>query len=305
MFSLGAVFGKKLSTSQTAGQTMAAKYLFQLILCMIIIWVLKKPVTIAKNEVRYVAIRTIGIGCANTLIYWTFNYLPYDSACVIFNGIIAVCCYIISRIWLKELIQIYDAVVMVVIMIGTFLSAQPQVFFNISSTDCYRHGFIIGLTGIIIAGIMYAFSSCVNRKIVETDALIIITLLSVMGVCIGSLYMLATWRFWDSSISRENVLLNIVLGLFSIGGSYCWTRGLQVSNTVEFIIGAQMDIPFGLIFQQAILDIAPNAFLLAGGVLVIIGVTLWSVKTQVLVFMGARLERQGFKPLENIGELSN
>jgi drug/metabolite transporter (DMT)-like permease len=207
------------------------------------------------------------LGSTALLFYfYSLVHLPLGEATVIQN-MNPVFATLLAVLVLNEAIHAPEIVCLVASLIGVLLIAHPAPLFGTDQTSA-TNTFAVGaaLVGAVCSGTAYTLV----RKMRATEhPLVIVFYLPLLSVPMSLPFALAEWR-WPDAVEWA-LLLGI--GLTTQLAQVSMTRGLQLERTARATTTGYLQIAFAVVWGAVILGEIPDAWTLAGAV-IIIGSTL-------------------------------
>jgi drug/metabolite transporter (DMT)-like permease len=207
------------------------------------------------------------LGSTALLFYfYSLVHLPLGEATVIQN-MNPVFATLLAVLVLNESIRAPEIVCLVASLIGVLLIAHPAPLFGTDPTSA-TNTFAVGaaLVGAFCSGTAYTLV----RKMRATEhPLVIVFYLPLLSVPMSLPFALAAWR-WPDAVEWA-LLLGI--GLTTQLAQVSMTRGLQLERTARATTTGYLQIAFAVVWGAVILGEIPDAWTLAGAV-IIIGSTL-------------------------------
>lgn len=201
---------------------------------------------------------------------------PVDMASLIQTQLIFV--IILARIWLKELIGIYEVFFITIILTGTFLVTQPQFLFGSTSANDYHYryiGILLSFTAAVLSSIM----SCIVRSL-HTINPYLIAFLQGIG---ASVTLLIYGSVRESVMPSGDEWLWILLG--AVGGALCvmlFTFAYKMEEASLVTAISALETIITVVLQIIVLHVFPNWITVIGAVLTMVGVMALALKKQIL-----------------------
>jgi len=201
-------------------------------------------------------------GCSYALLVMLFvtaNKLTSSANAIFLQNTAPIWIALFSRWFLKERIERYDWVTIVVVMMGMTL-----FFIGDLNSGNIKGNFIAVLSGIAMAGVV------IFLKLQKEDSPLEMT---VVGNIIT--FIIAIPFFFISVPNLRSILGLLILGVFQLGISYIfYTTAIKYVSTVEAILIPILEPLLNPVWVFWGTGEAPSVYAVLGGALVIITITI-------------------------------
>ncbi|CAM1326940.1 Uncharacterised protein g9367 [Pycnogonum litorale] len=233
---------------------------------------------VPSGERIYLLFRIIFASSGNVMIYCAFRDLPYLDTLVISYGILAVSSAVISRVWLKETITLFSFVMMIFILSGVVMAAQPKLLLSSIWTKNFDYEMSVGLLWAVGSGICVGAGGCLIKRITDTPTA---GHMFYFSLCSLLLSLLQMWIFFDFEfhLNTDNIILALSIGLLSVIVNVVWIKGWQIANITEMSLALQVEIPAAIFFQWCLLDGNLSIFSIIGGIIVVVSIILTTLQS--------------------------
>ncbi|CAM1154649.1 Uncharacterised protein r2_g4330 [Pycnogonum litorale] len=236
---------------------------------------------VPSEERIYLLVRIVFASAGNVMIYCAFEYLPYLDTLVISYGILAISSAVIARLWIKEAITLFSFIMMIFILSGVIMAAQPKLLFSSYLTDTFSHRILVGLIWAFASGMFVGAGGCLIKRLMNTPIAGHILYFSVCSLVI-SLVEMSIYSDFQLHLNKDRIFLALSIGLLSGIVNLAWVKGWQISNITEMSLAMQVEIPAAMLFQWWLLQGNLNIFSIIGGILVVISIILNTLQNSIL-----------------------
>nr|CAD7203921.1 unnamed protein product [Timema douglasi] len=251
------------------------------------------PIVIYRNERvfprgrRIMLILRSFVGTTGLMLsFYAFRHMPLaDASVVVFS--VPVFVAIFAYLFLKEPCGLFNAISVVLTLIGVVLITRPPLLFGHSVPALASSEEVTNSSD--IWGAIAAFSA----TLFGANAYVLLRALkglhfSVIMTNFGSFALIqtlaVTWSLGALCLPRcgEDRLLVVALALFSFGGQILLTIALQLEQAGPVAIARSADIVFAFIWQVIFFKEVPNHYSIGGAVLVTSSVMLTGLRKWAL-----------------------
>ncbi|KAJ8887784.1 hypothetical protein PR048_014002 [Dryococelus australis] len=220
------------------------------------------------------------------LSFYAFRHMPLaDASVVVFS--VPVFVAIFARLFLKEPCGLFNAVSVVLTLIGVVLITRPPLLFGhsipalASPNETTNTSDFWGAVAAFSATIFGANAYVLLRALKGLHFSVIMTNFGAFALIQT---LVVTWELGGLCLPRcgYDRLLVVALAVFSFGGQILLTLSLQMEQAGPVAIARSADIVFAFIWQVLFFKEVPNLYSIAGAILVtssvmLVGVRKWAL----------------------------
>lgn len=257
----------------------------------------KKPFLPSPNEKMLTIASVVSTTTAITCIVASLTFIsPFDSEAVICTNIIFTALF--SSLFLKEIIDLFDIVALVLSIIGMYLIVQPSFIFQRAVEKVNTMNRIYGFLFALLASISIASMLISNRKIKNTasETLMVSTFALVFMV---SLILTLSFGLLKRPNNVPMILYPMIITVSDLIGQYLLIKIVRVESALTVSIKVLINLPMILLLQLAILRMVPNLLSFSGSILIIISVVSIIFKDKILLRCKLKTDGILFKRLSD------
>ncbi|KAG1697909.1 putative membrane protein [Nymphon striatum] len=240
---------------------------------------LKDPSTIMRPVFMDIMIMLgsgLCMGITSLSGFYSYNFISITDAATIFNAQ-PVIVLIISSIWLKENIGIFEIFTVFIVLTGVFCVCQPEFIFGaVHSPNSW-----IGFLSASVTCVGIGFATCMIRRVSTHNPATII----IMQTCI-TVPVCFIWRvIFPGDVDPQTTEMWIILFAGTTLSGFArvlMTFSLKYEYSYVVSIIGTFEILFTLGLQIAVFNDVPNFISVLGALLVISGVILIILKEKIL-----------------------
>ena len=202
---------------------------------------------------------------------------------------------VIARIFLKEELGLIQTSTLVITICGLLLSLRLPEVLKENKDRNFDGSFILGLISAIISVPLIAFSIVVLRQLKKVHFTINMLYMSIFGMIENAILNGIFFPFVPVTCGWDQ-LLCLIVGVFGAATNCFFTLALQVEHAgVATIEKCSIDILLGIVFQILFFSVYPDMYVISGGGLVLISLTVIGIKNWVLTLPEESNKRQRLK----------
>lgn len=217
------------------------------------------------------------------LSFYAFRHMPLaDASVIVFS--VPVFTAIFARMFLKEPCGLFNIFSVVLTLIGVVLITRPPILFGDSIDslgDSEQHTEIWGAVAAFSATLFGANAYVLLRALKGIHFAVIMTNFGCFALV---MCLMVTWgigALCAPPCGTDRYLI-VALALFSFGGQILLTLALQMEQAGPVALARSSDIVFAFIWQVLFFSEIPNAYSVAGAILVLSSVVLTGLRKWVL-----------------------
>ncbi|GAU90913.1 hypothetical protein RvY_03265-2 [Ramazzottius varieornatus] len=208
------------------------------------------------------------------------DYVLADASVIMFSSPVFVA--IFSRIFLKEPFRWSHALAIVVTLTGCILVSRPPAIFGtlVAETSVDWNGRIWGYVASIASAMFTASVYVTIRHMKNLDSNFVLFYMAVIGLIVSAIVTGALNQFGPMNDPKE-------IGAFFGVGFLAWlssesmVRALRLETASLIALLRTGDIVWAFIWQITIFKMMPHYFSIIGAVLVVLCVSLLSIKESI------------------------
>lgn len=272
------IFGKYTASEFPPIWTAFLRWIIALIFLIPLAQFIEKPSWFRvwkKNWIIIVLLSAIGVVIYNFLVYSSLQYTSAINGSLI-NSLTPAFIMIFSLVFLKEKISPIQVLGLIISFIGVLTVLTKGNLFQVFHTQ-YNKGDAIMLLSVIF----WAVYSLLGKKAKEIPVITLVTMTAIIGIL-----MMIPFIFFQPIHSEKVTSLGIIgiiyLGVFpSVGSFIFWNKGIKLLGAG--IAGISLNLmPIFTAVIALILGHGLSMSQIAGGVIVIVGMLITTVKKNAL-----------------------
>jgi len=228
------------------------------------------------------------VGTTSLLLsFYAFRRMSLaDASIIIFSTPVFVACF--AKIFLKEPCGVFNAVTIVLTLIGVVLITRPPVLFNNHDEPSFEVEALLeqkydiwGPVAAISATLFGANVYILLRALKGLHYSVIMANFGAFALVYTLIVSSSVGALCWPTCGRDRFLV-VLLGIFSFLGQILLTMSLQVEQAGPVAIARCSDIVFAIIWQIIFFNETPTAYSFLGALLVITSVVLTGMKKYAL-----------------------
>lgn len=235
-----------------------------------------------RKEIGLILFSACCMSVGSYTSYWCLEFIPILDATVLFNAQTVVV-FLLSSIWLKEKLGLYETTMMIFVLLGVVAVCQPTFLFGFRNPEDYN-GLSLSWYGYLMASITticLGVTTCCIKRVQAAGPSVILTIQGVLIIPLELIIGIITKDGSDPADSSEWLYLfgSSVLSSFA---RTLLTCALMYEESSFISIIATTEIIFSMILQILIFHIYPNWFGMLGTLLIVLGILCLKFKDKVL-----------------------